>query len=55
MKRRSGGGAEPSRAATAYAGVDYARLQAVKAEYDPANLFRLNHNIPPRPGFGRLG
>jgi len=31
----------------AYSGVDYGRLQAIKAEYDPANTFRLNHNIPP--------
>jgi FAD/FMN-containing dehydrogenase len=32
----------------AYKGVDYGRLQAIKAEYDPENMFRLNHNIPPR-------
>ncbi|HUN31069.1 MAG TPA: FAD-binding oxidoreductase [Trebonia sp.] len=32
----------------AYTGVDYRRLQAIKAEYDPTNMFRLNHNIPPR-------
>jgi FAD/FMN-containing dehydrogenase len=38
--------AEKSR--SAYSAVDYKRLQAVKAEYDPANLFRLNHNIPPQ-------
>jgi FAD/FMN-containing dehydrogenase len=38
--------AEKSR--SAYSGVDYKRLQAVKAAYDPANLFRLNHNIPPQ-------
>jgi FAD/FMN-containing dehydrogenase len=40
--------ASAERTRPAYAGVDYGRLQAIKARYDPANMFRLNHNIPPR-------
>lgn len=39
----------PSRLRDAYPGETWTRLAAVKSEYDPTNLFRLNHNIPPAP------
>jgi FAD/FMN-containing dehydrogenase len=32
---------------SAYPGATWDRLAAIKAKYDPANLFRLNQNIPP--------
>ncbi|MDO0925057.1 nuclear transport factor 2 family protein [Streptomyces sp. TG1A-8] len=32
---------------TAYAEKDYRRLRSIKRQYDPTNLFRLNHNIRP--------
>jgi hypothetical protein len=33
----------------AYPGPTWDRLAAIKRRYDPTNLFRLNHNIPPAP------
>jgi hypothetical protein len=35
------------RVRAAYPGATWDRLRAIKATYDPANLFRRNHNIPP--------
>jgi FAD/FMN-containing dehydrogenase len=37
---------DSTRTAAAY-GKNYRRLQRVKADYDPDNLFRVNRNIPP--------
>ena len=39
--------ADPDRVRTAYDDAKYARLQTVKRQYDPENLFRLNQNIQP--------
>ena len=36
------------RVRAAYPGATWDRLAAVKAHYDPQNLFRMNQNIPPR-------
>ncbi len=36
-----------SKALAAYGPAKYERLVAVKRKYDPENLFRINHNIPP--------
>jgi FAD/FMN-containing dehydrogenase len=33
----------------AYPAATFARLAAIKRQYDPENLFRFNQNIPPRP------
>jgi hypothetical protein len=53
--RRPGGGAYvgfladegADRVRAAYPEETWDRLAAVKAEYDPGNLFRLNQNVPP--------
>jgi FAD/FMN-containing dehydrogenase len=34
----------------AYPGSTWERLSEIKGRYDPTNLFRLNHNIPPATG-----
>jgi FAD/FMN-containing dehydrogenase len=39
--------ADPARTETAYTAEDYRRLREVKAAYDPDNLLRIGHNIPP--------
>jgi len=37
-----------ARVRAAYPGATWDRLSAIKARYDPGNLFRLNQNIPPK-------
>ncbi len=39
-----------ARVREAYPGATWDRLAAIKARYDPDNLFRLNQNIPPASG-----
>jgi FAD/FMN-containing dehydrogenase len=39
----------PERVRQAYPGATWDRLVEVKRRYDPGNLFRRNHNIPPSP------
>jgi hypothetical protein len=43
----SGKDTDPATVATAYEEADYQRLRDLKTTYDPTNLFRINHNIPP--------
>jgi FAD/FMN-containing dehydrogenase len=38
---------DPALTRTAYADDDYRRLAGLKRAYDPGNLFRFHHNIPP--------
>lgn len=40
----------PARVRDAYPPATWERLAAIKARYDPTNLFHLNHNIPPAGG-----
>jgi hypothetical protein len=44
------GGDEPADAAAVAYGPNYPRLQALKAKYDPDNLFHLNQNIKAKVG-----
>jgi FAD/FMN-containing dehydrogenase len=39
--------ADPTRTETAYTAANYEALREVKAAYDPDNLLRIGHNIPP--------
>jgi len=41
------GNESEGRVREAYPGPTFERLAEIKARYDPTNLFRLNHNIPP--------
>jgi len=43
-----------ARVRSAYPGGHWDRLGAIKAAYDPDNVFRLNQNIPPAAGSARL-
>jgi FAD/FMN-containing dehydrogenase len=45
----------PERVRAAYPGATWDRLAAVKAAYDPENLFRRNHNVPPATSTGGIG
>jgi FAD/FMN-containing dehydrogenase len=43
----------PERVREAYPGATWDRLTAIKARYDPTNLFHLNQNIPPATDDGQ--
>lgn len=43
-----------ARVRDAYPGATWDRLTAVKERYDPTNLFRMNHNVPPANGRSSL-
>jgi FAD/FMN-containing dehydrogenase len=45
----------PERIRAAYPGATWDRLAAVKATYDPENVFRRNQNVPPATSTGRIG
>jgi FAD/FMN-containing dehydrogenase len=38
-----------ARVRAAFGQSNYERLTAIKGAYDPANVFRSNHNVPPLP------
>jgi FAD/FMN-containing dehydrogenase len=41
------------RVRAAYPGATWERLAAIKARYDPENVFRLNQNVPPEARAGK--
>ena len=41
---------DPARTADAYTAASWERLREIKRAYDPENVFRLGHNIPPARG-----
>jgi hypothetical protein len=43
---------DPGETARAYTPADYRRLREVKSSYDPDNVFRLHHTVPPLPSGG---
>lgn len=49
------GDGQESRVREAYPGGTWDRLAAIKARYDPGNVFRLNQNVPPAEGRARDG